>query len=121
MLTNVERFILFALGEFCSQTNKKLNDRSLQLAVSKADFITIATRTQMTEKKERAVYKNLESLQAKKFVAYDEKNLTLTNKGQKELEKVNTEIVPYLNIKEFLKSQDALKYAKKAQTMFFNK
>ena len=117
-VTSVERYILFALGEFCTQANKKLSDRPLQLSVSKAEFIAIATKTQMTAKKERAIYKNLESLQEKKCISYDDKNLELTSKGQKELFKVNAELLPYLNLKEFLKTENALKYARKAQTVF---
>ena len=120
-ITPVEKYILFALGETCNQASKRLIDKPLQLSVSKAEFIIIAMKTQMTAKKERAIYKNLESLQEKKFISYDDKNLELTSKGQKELLKVNAELVPYLNIKEFLKTENALKYARKAQTMLLNK
>ena len=120
-ITPVEKYILFALGETCNQASKRLIDKPLQLSVSKAEFIIIAMKTQMTAKEERAIYKNLESLQEKKFISYDDKNLELTSKGQKELLKVNAELVPYLNIKEFLKTENALKYARKAQTMLLNK
>ena len=118
MLTTVERFMLFALGEFCSQANKRLSDRPLQLSVSKAEFIAIARKINMTAKKERALYKNLESLETKKFIAYDEKTLQLTDKGQTAFGKIHAELTPYLNIKELLQSDDPLKYARKAQTMF---
>lgn len=120
-ITPVEKYILFALGETCNQASKRLSDKPLQLFVSKAEFIALAMKTQMTAKKERAIYKNLESLQEKKFISYDDKNLELTSKGQKELSKVNAELVPYLNIKEFLRTENALKYARKAQTTLVNK
>ena len=120
-LTSVERFILFALGEFSSQANKKLSDKPLELAISKAEFIAIARKINITPKKERALYKNLEALETKKFISYQEKNLLLTKKGHSTFCSIHGQISPFLMIKDILANEDPLKYARKAQTMFSNK
>ena len=116
MITPVERYILYTLGEFCTQASQKLNDKPLELSISKAEFIATALKAKMTPKKERAVYKNLEALQAKKLIIYEEKNLKLTKKGRAEVCRINSELEPYLKIKETLKTENLLKYARKAQT-----
>jgi len=72
----------------------------------------------MVEKKERALYKNLEFLQKKKLISYNNKNLALTIKGKKLFEKVNEELTPYFNVSDALKKKDPLSYSKKAQTVF---
>lgn len=116
MITQPERQVLYTLGEFCTQASNKLSDRPLELLISKADFIAVALKAKITLKKERALYKNLESLQAKKLVVYKDKSLQLTPKGRKCVIRINSELGPYLKIKETLLTENILKYARKAQT-----
>ena len=117
MVTSVERFILYSFWEFCSQANKKIDNKPLSLAVSKAEFITLIKNANITIKTERAVYRNLETLQEKKLVMYKDKSLRLTRRGQNVIKKINTELMPYLNIKDILKTESLLKHARKAQTV----
>ncbi len=119
-LTSVESFILFSLGEFYKKTNNKFTDKPLKLAITKSEFITIARKMNLAPKKERALYKNLETLETKKFVSYQEKNLALTKKGQKAFQKISGQVTPYLSIKEILATENPLNYARKAQTIFTN-
>ena len=117
-LTSVERFILFALGEFYKQANKKLTDKPLQLALTKVEFITIARKMNLAPKKERALYKNLEALETKKFISYQERNLMLTNKGHKSFQQISGQITPFINIKLILGEENPINHARKAQTVF---
>lgn len=117
-ITSVERFILFALGEFYHQTNQKLSDKQLQLAITKAEFIEIARKMNLAPKKERALYKNFEALETKKFISYKEKNLALTTKGQKAFKQISGQITPFISIKGILQTEDPLNYSRKAQTIF---
>ncbi len=111
------KFILFTLGEYYSEVNKRLKTKSLQLIISKVVFIDLLKKAGIVKKKERAVYKNLEWLEKKKYIKYDNRVLSLTNKGNKELEKIRKEIQPYINVSKILKSKDLLKIAKKSQTV----
>ena len=117
-ITSVERFILFTLGEFYSQTNKKFSDKPLRLAMTKAGFIQIARKMNLAPKKERALYKNFENLETKKLISYNEKNLALTPKGEKTFKQISGQITPFISIKEILATENPLNYARKAQTMF---
>lgn len=116
MITPVERFILYSLGEFCSQANKKIDNKPISLPISKVEFINVIKKTNMTPKKERALYRNLESLEAKKFILYENKSLRLTQKGLGVIKRINAELIPYLNITDILKTENLLKYARKTQT-----
>src|SRR3989344_181477 len=115
-ITSVERFILFTLGEFYSQTNKKLSDKPLRLAMTKAGFIQIARKMNLAPKKERALYKNFENLETKKLISYNEKNLALTPKGEKTFKQISGQITPFISIKEILATENPLNYARKAPT-----
>lgn len=66
----------------------------------------------MVKKGERAMYKNLEDLENKKLVSYENKTLKLTGKGDKKYQELLTKIEPYLSVTLLLKSEDVLKYTK---------
>ena len=68
MITPVERFMLYSLGEFCSQADKRVSNKPISLPISKVEFINVVMNANMTSKKERAIYKNLESLELKKLI-----------------------------------------------------
>lgn len=118
VVSKVERFVLFALGTCYHEVSKRLEGKPLSLSISKAEFIGIVKKMKFTKKGERAMYKNLESLESKKLVRYGEKNLALSKQGQKLFDQIHAEVIPYLNIKDIVQSEDLLKYARKAQTVF---
>lgn len=118
MVTPVERFMLFVLGEFFTQACKRLDKAPLEISISKAEFISIVLKANMAAKKERALYKNLESLEFKGLIAYDSKNLRLTNKGKKTVGHIHSDLMPYFSVNNIIKSENTLKYARKAQTIF---
>lgn len=119
-LTKVHKFILFALGLFYQECNKQFGGAPLELAMSKSAFIDLAMKSRITEKKERALYKNLKFLEKKKLISYYNKNLRLTQRGRKAYEKVYAELRPYLNVAWILKSSDILHYTPKVRTVLKN-
>ena len=76
-------FILFTLGKWYEEANKKIKVRPLRICISKKIFIELVTKAGFAKKQERALYKNLETLEKKKLINYDNKQLKLTKKGKK--------------------------------------
>jgi len=119
--TKKQNFILFILGMWYLEVNKNIKNKNLEVAISKAVFIDLVKKAKLAEKKERALYKNLEILEKKKLISYKNKNLALTNRGMKLFSKINNEISPYLSILSIIKSKNPLSYTRKAQTFFKSK
>jgi len=119
--TKKQMFILFILGMWYLEANKKIKNKNLEVAISKSVFIDLVKKAQFVEKKERALYKNLEILEKKKLINYKNRNLALTQRGMKLFNKLNSEVSPYLSILSIIKSKNPLSYTKKAQTIFRNK
>ncbi len=114
--TKVQAFILFALGTCYTECSRRFADKPLAVSMNKVAFIELARKAQITSKKERALYKNLEALEDLKLITYDNKNLALTPRGQKLFERVRDDLEPYINVKNVV-SSDLLKYTTKAQTI----
>ena len=100
-LTLVERLMLYALGQYYLSLNQPLMEKHLRLRTSKITFIEMLMNSNMVGKKERAIYKNLESLEKKKLIAYENKMIRLTEKGLEELRMINLEIDYYLEFKKY--------------------
>jgi len=116
--TKVQSFILYALGKWFEEANKKIQDKSLEVSISKALFIDMAKKAKFAEKQERALYKNLEILEKKKLISYNTKELMLTNKGKKVYDKISCDLGPYFYLIDKLKKEDPILYTKKVQTIF---
>ncbi len=83
-LTHTQKLTLFSLGQCLTQLNRRFADAPLNVAISKIIFIEIAMHSGLVEKKERALYKNLETLEEKKLIEYTQspaRNLRFTKKG----------------------------------------
>lgn len=78
-------------------------------------------KSKVVGKKERALYKNLEELQKRKLIAYENKELELTKRGDLIFQKMKKELLPYLELNNVIKTQKPLKYTKRAQTVFRKK
>jgi predicted transcriptional regulator len=116
-VTKVQAFILFALGTCYAEFSRRFAGKPVAVSMNKVAFIELARRANITSKKERAVYKNLEALEALKLVSYDSKNLALTPKGQKVFERVHADLEPYINIKGVLAGDDIAKFTTRTQTI----
>lgn len=71
----------------------------------------------IAEKQERALYKNLETLEDKKLISYDNKKLTLTKKGISLFGKLDKDMMPYITLYCKLKASSPTRYVKKVQTV----
>tara|TARA_Y100000310_G_scaffold159115_1_gene158603 strand:+ start:18725 stop:19126 length:402 start_codon:yes stop_codon:yes gene_type:complete len=107
-LNKTERLILFSLGEFYSQLNQPL-EKPLKLRTSKVVFITFILHSQIITTQERALYKNLESLEDKKLISYEGRMIHLTARGLEILTKIKDEIGRFVEIKKFFTSKRKLK------------
>ena len=116
--TKVQSFILYALGKWFEEANKKINDKSLEVSISKSLFIEMAKKAKFAKKQERALYKNLEILEKKRLISYSNKELILTSKGKKVYDKISCDLGPYFYLVETLSKKDPTSYTKKVQTIF---
>jgi hypothetical protein len=103
LLSKTERLILYSLGQFYQSINQPLTNKHLKLRTSKIAFIEVLLKSRIITKQVRTVYKNLENLEKKKLITYDRKMIKLTILGLKILEKINTEISQFLDVKEHFK------------------
>jgi hypothetical protein len=116
-VTRVQAYILFALGTCYEECSKRFAGKPMAVSMNKVDFIELARKANITAKKERAVYKNLEALEQLKLVSYDNKNLALTEKGKSVFERVKEDLAPYINVRGVLASDHVLNYTTKTQTI----
>jgi DNA-binding PadR family transcriptional regulator len=114
-LTKVGSFMLFSLGLCYEQFESRFADKPFSMEMSKADFIKLMQKAKIAHKKDRALYKNLQDLEEKKFIAYNNKSMTLTAKGHKVFLKIRKEMEPYLELAEILQGDDILHYVGKKQ------
>ena len=115
--TSVQKFILFTLGSWYLEANRRFTNTPVEIVVSKAAFIGVVIRAHFAQKHARALYKNLEDLEKKKLISYHNKSLVLTKKGQRTFEAIYRELRPYVNVIYALKQKDPLSYARKMQTV----
>ncbi len=111
-LSKPQAFVLFALGRCYEECDRRFADKPLVVNMSKKAFIDLSTKAGMVSKGERAMYKNLEDLEEKKLISYDNKSLKLTERGGKRFQELLTKIEPYLAVSLLLRSGDVLKYTR---------
>jgi hypothetical protein len=91
-------FILYALMGYLKKINKKFQHKPLEASVSKISFIELLKNLQIVEKSQRGLYKNLETLEKKKLIKYENHFLKLTKKGLKIVKEKDKELFPYLKL-----------------------
>lgn len=114
-LTRNQRQILFALGQFYHSLNQPLVEKPLRIKTSKIAFIELLLKSGIVSKQERAAYKNLETLENKKLIAYVRRMITFTERGLWELDKISDEVHQFDRIKGYF--QRAEKPKRRLQTM----
>ncbi|MBW2965337.1 hypothetical protein KY363_07815 [Candidatus Woesearchaeota archaeon] len=98
-ITGKQKEMLFILGEFLKETNRRFSTTPLKVTISKAEFIDGIREMGVVSKKERAVYRNLEELEKGRYIVYDDKkNLSMTKKGYTEYERIFKEFERMLTI-----------------------
>ncbi len=97
-LSKKHQFVLYSLMEYLKKLNKKFRDQQLESSVSKIDFIRLLQNMKITEKSQRGLYKNLEILEKRKLIAYENRFLKLTQRGLKLVQRKETELSPYFRL-----------------------
>ena len=113
-LTSPQRLMLFSLGQFYERLNQPLVETPLQLRTSKIAFIELLLDSRLLAKHERALYKNVETLEQKKMIAYHHRMIKFTEAGLRELEKMQKEVSMFENMKAYF--QQSKKPQRKLQT-----
>ena len=116
--TKVQNFMLFTLGKWFEEANKKIKNKSLKVSISKKTFIDLVKKAEFAKKKERALYKNLEILEKKKLIVYKNKELELSKKGEKLYLDIDKRISPFFKVYRKLQDKSPISYTKKLQTVF---
>ncbi len=114
-LTKPEKLILHSLGQFYISLNQPLIEKPVRVRTSKIAFIELMLKSNVVSKQERALYKNIEGLEKKKLLQYQNHLIAFTPKGLKELEKVQKEIKPFKDIEHYF--QKGVKPQRKLQTV----
>lgn len=117
-LTPKERLLIFALGIYLQDLKSKVESANLDIAIQKSVFIDFVLKTRLFEKKERALYQNLENLEEKKIISYPNKRIVLSERGIKEYYKIQHSVMPYLMVYATLQQVNIVKETKKIQTVF---
>ena len=97
-LNKKHQFILYALMKYLRKLNRRFENEPLEASVSKIDFIRLLQGLKIIEKSQRGLYKNLEILEKKKLIRYENKFLKLTEKGLNAVKQKESELFPYLKL-----------------------
>ena len=117
MISKKHQFILYALMKYLKKINKKFEDKPLEASVSKIQFIKLLRNLKIVEKSQRGLYKNLETLEKKKLIQYENRFLKLTEKGLKTVNEKEEELYPYLKLIVNIE-KGKIKTSKSPQTYF---
>lgn len=115
-LTKPQKLILYSLGQFYNSINQPWIETPLQLQTSKITFIELLLDSKIVAKQERALYRNLEALEKKKLIAYDNRMIKFTDGGLKELKKIDAEIKQFTSIEKYF-STEKIKIKRSLQTV----
>jgi len=115
MLGGKKKEMLFTLGQFFRETDRKFAQTPLLVTVSKAEFIDVILGMSAVSKKERAVYKNLEELGKEHYIIYNDKCLGFSKKGLREYERIRKELDDMKAIESKIESQK-LVFKRRIQT-----
>lgn len=112
-LTKTQKLMLFSLGHYHNALNHEL-EKVLSLHTPKITFIELCLQSNLFNKKERALYLNLETLEQKKLLSYDQGKVFLTETGLNEFKRIDQEIALYSKTKSYFSVKKPLR---KLQTM----
>jgi hypothetical protein len=111
-----EEYLLFAIGTCFNSFNAKFYDKPLHVSFSKPLIIDVLISSKSVNKKQRALYKNFESLEKEMYLKYDKKELRFTRKGYDLFIKKNEEINKVNKLIETINNPKTIKLHKRLQT-----
>ena len=113
--------MLFILGQYYKEINRKYRMPFLKVSVSKVEFIDLVKKSGIVSKQARSIYKNLEYLEKKKLIEYEHQMLKFTKKGKVEFERINKHIQPYIDTVDKIRKGDIRKSKHMGQMIFLRK
>ena len=116
--TKTQRFMLYTLGKWFEEANSQMKPKPLQVSISKTIFIELVLNAALASKQKRAIYKNLETLERKKLITYQNKEILISQRGEKLYREIEEEMRPYFIVNKKLQEKSATSYTKKVQTIF---
>jgi len=116
-LSEKHQFILYALYKYLTSINRRFENEPLEASMMKIDFIKLLLDLKIVEKSERALYKNLEILQEERYIKYEAHFLKLTNKGLKQILRIEDKMLPFWKLWEQINKGD-IKLLKAVQSYF---
>ena len=114
-LTKTQRLILYSLGQFYRRLNQPLEEKPLKVRTSKIVFIELLLSSKVITKQERALYKNLETLENKKLITYENRMIKFTEIGLRIRDKIDKEIKQFVDVENYFKQSKKPK--RKLQTV----
>lgn len=100
-LTKTQRLVLYALGQFYEQLNQPLETKPVELKTSKIAFIIFLLHSNIIGRQERTLYKNLEQLEKKKLIAYNQKMIAFTATGIVVYQRITQEVEQFFSLQKF--------------------
>jgi len=119
-LTKPEKYVLYAIGFSYSSFNNKFKNKPFNVYFTKVSIIDILISTKSVDKKERALYKNIESLELKGYLKYKNNELSFTKKGFKAFTIISEYLKRFDNLRKKISNPKTLKLHKKIQTKLVN-
>ncbi len=117
-LTKTQRLILYSLGQFYHRLNQPLEEKPVTVRTSKIAFIELLLSFGIITKQERALYKNLETLERKKLIEYENRMVKFTEMGLKIRDRINVEIKQFVDVERYFNEADQPK--RKLQSIIKN-
>ncbi len=111
------KIVMYALGKYNEIAVKNV-PKGMAVVLPKYVFINFVKKIKLIQKGERALYRNLEFLEKKKFIEYDNQDIKITAKGKKFYKEVKEEIKPFLDIAKEMIPKKIISKTKKLQTRF---
>lgn len=119
-LTKPEKYVLYAIGFSYSSFNNQFKNKPLHISFSKVSIIDILISSKSVDKKARALYKNIESLESKGYLKYKDSELSFTKKGYKAFLIIEKYLARFDVMREQIKNPKTIKLHKKLQTKLNN-
>ncbi|MBT5022050.1 hypothetical protein HOK51_06785 [Candidatus Woesearchaeota archaeon] len=112
--------MLWILGLFLRESDRRFAKFPLGVSISKVEFIESIVKLKVTNKQERAIYKNLEELEKRKFIIYKNRELCLSKKGFTKFSKQLGEFNAKKTMEKILSPSNIAKTSRGKQTKLRN-
>ena len=116
-LSKPVKLMLFALGKYYQKASKRVIP-GFDVAIPKTDFIRLVKNSGIVAKTPRAIYRNLEILEKKRLITYQNRELFIAVRGFQMIKAIDREILPYQSIAEVIEKNKVIAITKKPQMIF---